>query len=295
MFTLSKTGPELTFQADTHKDLGSRLSDLGGRILLICSLNPEDRESIAKIKAQLTQSKITFIQCDQNGSFINRDDLETLQVRAENFNVSTVVSIGDIPQRMSGRFVSQRLSLHYIEIPTTLNLPYLLVPQSIFSNRIGNDYEIQNLSPERIKSIDIDSSLLRKSDSMKSSLTALSILLDLSHLFTDPENNTISANESKNLFLRLLCDLEEDKMNTEKLSIYSITAAMYHGASSDIELNISLYTFVAGYRFGFNSNLARAKILPYFLDDKNEHELSLRVRELLGKIGIILNFIFEFL
>lgn len=286
MFTLSKINPELTIGADTHKDLGRKLKDLGGRILLICSLAPEDRESIIKVKSQLTANKLTFIQYDLNGNFVNKDNLDKLQERAENFNVSTVVSVGDLPQRMSGRFVSQQLSLNYFELPTLPNYSYLLIPKSIFSNRIGNDYDIQFLSTDRINSINIDLSLLRDCDDKAKSIEALTILFNLAQLFTNSNNNFISITESRNLFERILIDLENDNINLENLIRYSLTAAMLHGASSDIELNLTIYSWISSYRFNFNSNIACAKILPCLLDEFNENDLAIRIRELHTKLSI---------
>lgn len=286
MFTLSKMSPDLEFGSDAHEILGSKLSKPGSRILLLCSLNPDDRLSISRIKDALTKNGIIFIQYDQSGNFINKDDLDKLYIKAETFNVTDIIALGDSIQRMSGRFISQSLSLNYIEIPTVLNNSYLLVPQTIYSNRIGNDYMIHQISPERIKSIYIYTDLLRNMDKIDIALEVLSLLLDLTHLFTSKKNNIISIEESRNLFDRILIDMENDEINVKKLSVYSLTAAMYHGASSNIELTFTLYSWIAGYRFKFNSKIACAKLLPYFLEDSNELEWSIRVRELLDRFKI---------
>lgn len=286
MFTLSKSNPELTFDSNAHMDLGRKLQDFGGRILLICSVNPKDKNSIKQLKQQLISFNFTFIQCDQPQGFISRDELNKLQIRAENFDVTSVIALGDLTQRMSGRFISQRLSLNYFELPTIFNNPYLLVPQAIFSNRVGNSSEMIYLASDRINGIDIDINFLRVQDDYDITLNSLSILLDLAHLFIKKENNIIAKTESRQLFLRLLTDLENVDLGISALYQYGLTAALYHGASSDIDLNVTIYSWIAGGRFKCDPNIISAKLLPWFLDRANEDELSLRVREILDKLGI---------
>ncbi len=286
MFTLSKSSTELTFDSNAHTDLGSKLQDFGGRILLICSANPKDRNSITQLKQQLTKFNFTFIQCDQPQGFITRDGLDQLQLRAENFDVTSVVALGGLTQRMSGRFISQRLSLNYFELPTIFNNPYLLVPKAIFSNRVGNGSEMIHLASDRINGIDIDMNFLRKQDDYDITLNSISILLNLAHLFIKKENNIIAKTESRNLFLRLLIDLENVDLEKTALYQYGLTSALYHGASSDIELNLTTYAWITGARYKCDPNIISAKLLPWYLDRANEDELSLRVREMLDKLGI---------
>lgn len=286
MFTLAKTRPEFTFQPDAHKNIGNILNSFGGRVILITSMNPADRISISKIKDQLTLNKITFIQSDQSESFINIEKLNKLKERAEIFNVTSVIVVGGLCQRMSGRYLSQELQLNYIEIPTSPILSYLLESKAICANRIGNDFEVHRLSPDNIKSIIIDPLLLRVNNNIEIILESLTILLNLSQLFLNKNNNLISINESRNLFYRILTDLESKSMDQDKLYIYAITSSLYHGTGSDIDLDLTSYTWTAGYRYNFNSSIACAKILPTFLEVSNESELALRIRELLHSLDI---------
>lgn len=288
MFTLSKTRPEFTFKIDAHKNLGNIINNLGGRVIIISSMNPNDKISLSKIRDQLTLNKVTYIQVDQSEGFINIEKLNELSKRAEIFNVSTVLSVGGICQRMSGKFISQKLSLNYIEVPTSPGFSYLLETKSIYSNRIDNDFEITRISPDNIKLILIDPQLLRNSNKVDITLESLTILLNLSQLFLNSENNIISVNESRNLFYRILADLESNSMDQEKLYLYSLTSAMFHGASSDIDLDLTLYAWTSGYRYHFNPSIACAKILPTFLEDSNELDLSLRIKELLHTLDITL-------
>jgi hypothetical protein len=286
MFTLSKSTTELTYDTDAHKYLGSKLNEIGGRVLLISSLVSEDREKISLIKKELTTVGVTYIQCNQPFGFVTKDDLEQLQLRAENFNISTVVSVGDTAQRMSGRFIAQKLALNYYEIPTQFSNPYLLIPTGIYSNRVVDDFEKIFLAQDLITEIIIDKSLMRKMDQDEIKLEAFSILLDLAHFFTSKENNFVSVTESKNLFLRLLNDIENSTLDLEKLHRYDMTCALYHGASNDIELSLKVYSWIAGQRFSIHPNLIAIKLLASLLLIKDEEKLSSRIRKSMDRLSI---------
>lgn len=286
MFTLSKAQPEIIFEPDAHKILGSLLNNFGGRVIIICSKNPVDKRSISEIKDQLVQNSITFIQEDQTEGYINIEKLNTIKERARIFNVTSVVSVGGICQRMTSRYLSAELQLNYIEIPTFPALSCLLTPQSIYSNRIGNDYLIQAISPVNMKYILIDRNLHRNYNSVEILLESFTILLNLSQLFLNESNNIISIKESKNLFFRILDDLENNSIDQEKLLIYALTAELYHGASSNIDLKLTYYSWVSAYRYNFSSTIVSSKLLPTLLEETGESTLAIRIRELLHKKDI---------
>ncbi|MGL1893110.1 MAG: hypothetical protein OCD02_15865 [Spirochaetaceae bacterium] len=286
MFTLSKINPKLAYNSEAHLDLGSKLQDFGNRILLICSLDPKDRNSITLLKEQFVKYSLTFIQSNMRKGFVNIDDIDKIKERAETFSVTSIVSIGGVAQRMCGRSIADNLSLNYFEIPTLLYNPYLLIPQSNYSNRVSDNYIKTHLSLESISEIHVDNKFIRETDSIGIVLTALSILFDLSQLFTNPQNNIISIEESKNLFNRILKDLEDDNLDVDKISRYGLTANLYHGASSDIELTPTFYSWITGNRFNCEPNIISAKLLPSYLTKKGESGLSLKIREILDKYTI---------
>ncbi|QEN04493.1 hypothetical protein EW093_07195 [Thiospirochaeta perfilievii] len=286
MFTLSKSSPELYINSNTPLELGNKLKDIGGRILLICSTNVKDKHSIETLKKSLKSINLTFIQYDQKSNFISHDELKELQIRAENFNVSSIISIGDINERMSGRYLAQTLSLYYFELPTTYNNPYLLIPQAIFANRIGTKSQSINLSYDRINSIEIANDFLRQEDDIDSTLNSISMLLVLAELFTNKENNPIAKYESRNLFLRLLDDVDNKNINSNNLLRYGLTVALYHGASTLSELNITEYTWLVGSRFKCSPHIIGTKLLPRLLEINNEEELSIKIMELLHSNGL---------
>ncbi len=291
MFNLSRTITDITFESNAHIDLGNRLQEIGGRILLIGASDNKDKDSINELKKQLTGFNLTYIQCDQSDNFINKDYLEELQLRAENFNISSVISIGDFNQRMSGRFISQRLSLNYFELPTVAYNPYMLIPASIYSNRVGDNFDILNMNYDSINSIHIDKNFIRKMNDVEINLTGLSILFDLAQLFINPGNNFVAVTESKNLFTRLITDLENRTINLDSLLKYGITASFYHESSTDTELDLSIYSWLAGFRFKFNPKIMMAKLLPWLLDSNSENLLSGRVREFLNSSNITLRLV----
>lgn len=286
MFTLSKSSTELTFDSNAHEELGSKLQETGGRILLICSTDPRDKASIARLKKVLTDSNLTFIQNDQPKGVLTREHLDELQFRTENFMVKTVVSLGGITQRMSGRFVAQRLSLNYFELPTEYNNPYLLVPIALYSNRVGNKIEDIYLSEYRINGITLDTGFLREQDDFEIALNALSMLLQLAHLFIAKENNIIARAESRNLFLRLLDDMNNSNLNRETLYRYGLTVALYQGASSNIDLYLINYAWLSGERFKISPHLISGKLLPWLLEQGEEEDLALRIRDVLERLEI---------
>lgn len=286
MFTLSKINPELTYDSDAHFELGNKLKEIGGRILLISSVNQKDKTSLLSFKKVLKNNNITFIQCDLPQGIINSDELNKLLNRAESFSVTSIVALGDISERMSGRYIANKLLLNYFELLTTFNNPYLLIPKSVFSNRVGDEIEVVNFSNETINGIYIDINYVRILDEFEIILNSLAILLDLSHLFINKRNNIISSTQSKILFLSLLDDIENDNLTNENLFIYGITTALYHGASTDIELNLTIYSLMAGYRFKCNPHILSSKLLPWYLDTGDDESISLRIREVLDRLKI---------
>ncbi|MBN2618850.1 MAG: hypothetical protein JXR64_11125 [Spirochaetales bacterium] len=282
MFTLSKTCTDLTYESNAYKLLGSQLVDYGSRILLISSQDPKDQFSIKLIKDQLTKAKLTYIESSQKEFFVNKESFIKLQERAETFSVQLVLSVGDFPQIMSGRYISQSLNLNCFEILLTPYIPYLFIPKSLYATRVGNDFGTINISPERVTSILIDPTILRKFEELEIIIITLSMLFDIAQIFLDPENNIISITESRNLFERILVNLENNIFRIDDLIEKSLTASLYHGASTNTELELTLFSLLAGQRFNIDYKYIKVKLLPWLLLEQNEN-LSIRVREYMDR------------
>lgn len=285
MFTLAKCSPEIHFDIDVYKRLGERVASYGGRVLLIYSQSSLDNSSIETIKDEFKKHKITFIQSAVSSDFVNREELELIQERAENFFVSIVIAIGDFNQRMCGRFLSQRLSLKYFEIPTTLHNTSLLCPISVYSNRVGSSYELMHIADNRLLSIELDPSLIRNYDEMDRKLELISILFDLAQLFSNEENNIVSKNESLHLFTRLFSDLKEVRLAPEEIMISSLTAMMYMGASTSCEMSLTYSSLLIAKRFDLDHRVIQAVFLPHIINSRFE-ELSIEVRDCFDQLKL---------
>ncbi|OQY38919.1 MAG: hypothetical protein B6229_04790 [Spirochaetaceae bacterium 4572_7] len=280
MFTLSKIEPKLSLSIGSCRDLIAIAKEYGGRSLLICS-PIEDRKAIELVKEQLKINKIIFIQENHINGHLNTDTLNKIVSRSKDFNLDSIISLGDFNQRMSGRFISEALNIPCFELPTIPSNPLLLYPKAIYSNRVGDDFATIHLNTERIKGIAIDPPLQRESTPMELLLSALAILQDLAQLFT-LENNPIATLGSRTLFNQLLLDIEGDKLTLESLILYGTSASFYHAASKDIELHLTIYSWLLEYRFKYSYKLAIPKLLPWLLDNRQEPELATRVREILS-------------
>lgn len=286
MFTLSKMNPEIIFSMDSYKSLGEKLKQSGNRVLLICSGARADRAPLEKIKDILSFNSLTFIQYNQSKNNLNNDNLNEIIERARNFSVTSIISLGDFNQIMAGRFIAEEMGIAYFEAPTSFYTPYLFIPSAIYSNRVGDGYENLKIEEYRINSIVVDPLLKKDLEELDYSLQSLSILLDLAQLFLAEDNNLISINESKNLFLRILDSLEKDSGSDTDMYRFGLTSCLYHQISSDIDLNLTLFSWVAGYRFKANPYLFSAKLLPWLLDMYEEEKLGARVRQILVKNNI---------
>lgn len=283
MFTISKMNPEIELNTDSYKSLGEKLLSYGTRVLLICSGSQEDRDSLEKIKSQMTANSITFIQYNQLRTNLNRENLEQIIERAGDFSVSAVAAFGDFNQIMSGRYISNALNLPYLELPSRFYIPYTLQSVSIFSNRVGDNFEREDMPVDLVSRIIIDDSLSRNEEEQNIALSILSLLTDLAQLFLDNENNPVSADESRYLFNRTLDLLESGNLDLKTYYSLGITAAIYHGMASVKELYITLFSWMTGYRLKCNPDLICSKLLPWLLDEGGEHELSKRIQNLLIK------------
>lgn len=281
MFQFSKMNPELTLKEDSYKNLGDKLVKAGNRILLICSGSRSERSSLDRIKELLTLNNLTYIQYNQLKENLNRDNLNQIIQRAKDFNVLSVITLGDFEQLMAGRYISETLQLPCFELPTNFYSPYLLSPLSIFSNRVEDGYECENISKNRVQSITVDRGLQKDLDELENILSVLSILVDLSQLFISTNNNLISKNESRNLFIRILELLESGVESIDKLYSMGLTASLYQQISSETELYLTLFSWVAGYRFKKSPYIFSVKLLPWFLIENDEEELGERVKEIL--------------
>lgn len=285
MFTLAKSSPDINFDAEVYKTMGEKLASYGGRILLIYSQSSQDNSSINRIKDEFKKYNITFIQSAVSSDFINREELEQLQIRAENFFVSIIISIGDFNQRMCGRYLAQRLSLKYFEIPTVLHNTSLLCPLAIYSNRVGNDYELMHIADNRLLSVELDPVLLRPTNNIERKMEMISILFDLSQLFVSESNNIISHNESLNLFYRVFADLKQERLAPEEIMISSLTAMMYLGASTSCEMDLTYSSMLIAKRFNIDYRLIQAIMIPKIISSYNE-DLAIEVRDLLDTIQL---------
>lgn len=283
MFTISKMNPQIELETDSYKSLGEKLLCYGTRVLLICSGSQEDRESLEKIKTQLTDNGLTFIQYNQLRNNLNRENLEQIIERASDFSVSVIAAFGDFNQLMSGRYISKSLNLPYFELPNKFYIPYSLQAVSIFSNRVGDNFEKENLPASLVEEIIIDDSLSRQEEEQSIALSILSLLTDLAQLFLNSENNPVSVNESRFLFNRTLKLLEDGNLDLKTYYPSGITASLYHGMSSIKELYITLFSWMTGYRLKCDPDLISSKLLPWLLDERGESELSKRVKEILIK------------
>lgn len=275
--------PVIEYSLDSYKSLGNKLLSYGTRVLLICSGSNEERDALECIKTHMTENGLTFIQYNQLRNNLNRENLEQIIERAKDFSVSSVISFGNFEQIMSGRYISNALLLPYIELPNRFYIPYSLHNTVIFSNRVGDYFEKETIPQNLINEIIIDCNLAIKSEDQNFALSILSLLTDLAQLFLDTENNPVSATESRSLFIRTLEELEKKNMDINTYYTTGLTALAYHGMASVEELYITLFSWMAGYRFKCNPDLISAKLLPWLLDDANEQELSKRVQDILIK------------
>lgn len=281
MFTFSKMNPEIVLDVDSHKNLGEQILKSGNRTLLICSGLNSDRSSLSRLKDQLALINITFIQYNQLKENLNRDNLNQIIQRAKDFNVSSIISLGEFNQIMAGRYIAEILDLPYYELPTLFHTPFLLFPYSIYSNRVGDSIEIKNIDNRRVSQILVDISLKRELDPLDYTLTSLSILMDLAQLFISQKNHTVSSCESENLFFRVLDSIEKKSGSDSELYRYGLTTSLYHEISTETELNLTLFSWIAGYRFKTNPQIFVAKLLPWFLEMNDREDISSRIRNIL--------------
>lgn len=265
-------------------DLGEKLKTIGSRILFISSNLKEERETIELLKKIFIDNVITYIEHNQTEN-LNYVALNNTIERAKSFDVQTVLSLGQINQRVSGRYISQKLELPYFEVLTSFDNPFLLNSFIPIPNRVNDGYEIFYISPTRIDGIITTDIVINKNNKIDNILNVISLLFEISQILSLEKNDQYLHYEGQHLIRRILDYLQEENLSTKELCYLGLTTSRFLSLSDNITPELTVISWILSNRFKVNRKIIQAKILPWILDSIYP-DISNKIRESLSSCGI---------
>lgn len=264
-------------------DLGIKLKEIGTRVLLISSNNREERESIELIKKIFIENSLTFIEYNQSET-LDKNLLKETVERSKNFNIQFIISIGQINQRISGRYISQELHLPYFEMVTSFDNPLLLNPVIPIPSRAYDSYELEDIEVTRIDGIVTLEHIVEKSSNPDKILCLISLIFEISQIICCNSADPYLESEGTYLIERILDIIKNNHINTKELFYIGLSCARFTSLTGSDPLELSIIALLISNRFKLNRRILQAKILPWILDESFP-VLANRIREELSDYG----------
>lgn len=265
-------------------DLGEKLKTIGSRILFISSNLQEERETIELLKKIFIDNTLTFIEYNQPEN-INNNTLNKTIERAKNFDVQVILALGQINQRISGRYISQELKLPYFEILTSFDNPFLLNSFIPITNRVNDNYELLQISPSRIDGIVLMDNIITKKEKVDNVLNIVSLLFEITQILSLEKIDPYILHEGKHLIFRILDLVENENLSAKELFHLGLTTSRFMSLLERYIPELTIISWILSNRFKINRKIIQAKIIPWILDSVYP-DISNQIRDVLSRYGI---------
>lgn len=265
-------------------ELGKKFKTIGSRVLFITSNNRDEREPVELIKKLFIENSLTFIEHNQPENVNKKLLIDTIE-RAKNFNIQLIITIGQLNQRIAGRFISNELKLPYFEMLTSFDNPILLNPILPIPSRAYDNFELQPIETTVINGIISLESMVKNRSEAENTLSLISLIFDIAQLICCNTFDPYLVFEGKNLIERILESIKGNTNTVKELLYFGLSTARFNSLTDIYPQELTIICLLISNRFQLNRRILQAKILPWILDESFP-ELANTIREELSDYGV---------